>query len=88
MKKTLVVIMVVVGVIFASFFFISRNNRSETPLEVCNVTILGVTYDVTNFREQHEGGDIFECGTDMTKQFTQQHGEDLQRLQRYLNKAQ
>lgn len=43
----------------------------------CIITIEGVRYDVTAFRNQHSGGDIFTCGADMTKIFFSQHNRAL-----------
>jgi hypothetical protein len=40
-------------------------------------------YDVSEFRKVHKGGDIFECGTDMTTMYQQQHGSNIQMIQRY-----
>ena len=43
----------------------------------CIITIKGQRYDVTDFRAQHPGGDIFVCGTDMTQVFFSQHDQAL-----------
>ncbi len=43
----------------------------------CIITISGQRYDVTDFRSQHPGGDIFACGTDMTQTFFGQHDQQL-----------
>lgn len=51
-----------------------------TDSSLCIVTINGQKYDVTQYRFQHQGGNIFTCGTDMSNVFTGQHS------QRYLNK--
>lgn len=54
------------------------------PSNRCIVTIDGVRYDLTDFRFIHSGGDIFNCGTDMSAIFWGQHGQSmLNRLQRY-----
>jgi len=50
----------------------------------CIVTVDGVKYDVTQFRNQHSGGDIFQCGTDMSAIFHGQHSNSyLQKMQQY-----
>jgi len=55
-----------------------------TPDNRCIVTIDGQRYDMTQFRNVHSGGDIFQCGTDMTSIFYQQHNQSyLLRLQNY-----
>ena len=48
---------------------VTSNNNS------CVVTVDSVKYDVTTFRNLHSGGDIFNCGTDMTSIFYQQHNQ-------------
>ncbi|MFA6518850.1 MAG: cytochrome b5 domain-containing protein [Candidatus Shapirobacteria bacterium] len=51
----------------------------------CLITVRGQKYDVTQYRNQHSGGDIFNCGTDMTAVFNGQHSDkQLVRMQRYL----
>ena len=50
----------------------------------CIVRIDGVSYDVTQFRKMHGGGDIFSCGSDMSASFWSAHGQStLQKMQRY-----
>lgn len=39
----------------------------------CIITISGGQYDVTEFRNIHSGGDVFQCGTDMTAAFLSRH---------------
>ncbi|TSA45266.1 hypothetical protein D4R52_02805 [bacterium] len=43
----------------------------------CIIIIQGSKYDVTDFRKIHTGGDIFQCGTDMTAVFFFQHNQRL-----------
>lgn len=43
----------------------------------CLITISGNQYDVTTFRTRHGGGDIFNCGTDMTAAYHSAHGNNL-----------
>jgi len=50
----------------------------------CIITIDGQKYDVESLRFTHTGGDIFQCGTDMSAAFHQKHGDRLQMIQRYL----
>lgn len=45
--------------------------------EKCIITVEGNKYDVTSFRNQHSGGNIFQCGTDMTTSFFGQHEQQL-----------
>ena len=50
----------------------------------CIVQIDGVSYDVTTLRVTHSGGDIFVCGTDMSRTFWSQHNSRiLQKMQQY-----
>jgi cytochrome b involved in lipid metabolism len=39
----------------------------------CIITIDGTKYNVTDYRYQHPGGDVFQCGTDMSVAFHNQH---------------
>ncbi|MBP7842563.1 hypothetical protein KA017_01010 [Candidatus Woesebacteria bacterium] len=41
----------------------------------CLVKIDGAAYDLEEFRSFHGGGDIFQCGTDMTNVFYSQHSK-------------
>lgn len=50
----------------------------------CVVIIDGVNYDVTNFRFSHSGGNIFNCGTDMSSTFWSRHNAGiLNQMQKY-----
>ena len=57
---------------------------ATTAATACIVTISGSKYDVTPLRSTHSGGDIFQCGTDMTVMYQQQHGSNLRMIQPYL----
>jgi len=70
----------------------SQNNlQTNTPVPTqpvvdnrCIIAIDGVRYDVSIFRNQHSGGDIFSCGTDMSAIFHGQHPNSfLQKMARY-----
>lgn len=50
----------------------------------CIITLSGQEYDVTKLRSTHSGGDVFNCGTDMTTIYTNKHGSSLSRMQKYL----
>lgn len=39
----------------------------------CIVTVNGQRYDVTQYQYQHSGGNIFNCGTDMSSIFSSKH---------------
>lgn len=47
------------------------------PDNRCIVTIKGLKYDVTRLRSSHSGGDVFNCGTDMTSTFFSQHDQKM-----------
>lgn len=57
----------------------SNPNPKPTPppSNQCIITIDGNRYNVANFKNQHTGGDIFVCDTDMTKTFYSQHDKSL-----------
>lgn len=39
----------------------------------CIIVVDSIQYDITRFRSLHSGGDIFQCGTDMSNIFHGQH---------------
>lgn len=58
--------------------------QPNTAPSGCVVKIDNQTYDLNAFRALHSGGDIFQCGTDMTAVFYGQHSADyLASLSRY-----
>ncbi len=54
------------------------------PASGCIVTIDGSRYDVESLRSTHPGGDIFECGTDMSAAFHAQHGASLEMISEFI----
>lgn len=55
-----------------------------SPDNRCIVAVNGIKFDVTYFRQIHSGGDIFNCGTDMTEVFYTQHNEQyIEKLKEY-----
>lgn len=50
----------------------------------CIITLFGKQYDVSPLQTTHTGGNIFNCGTDMTAVYQGQHGTDVTRMQPYL----
>lgn len=61
----------------------TSGSTSGSTKETCIITVLGKQYDVQPLRGRHPGGDVFECGTDMTSTFQGQHGGDIGRLEPY-----
>ena len=64
--------------------------QSPTPTAVdplagkCIIYVSGIRYNITEFRNIHGGGDIFQCGTDMTDNFMSEHPESyLGQMARY-----
>lgn len=49
----------------------------------CFITLNSKRYDVTDFKNEHEGGNVFVCGTDMTDQFKDEHKNDFARAADY-----
>ena len=47
--------------------------NKESIDEKCVVIIAGQRYDVTELRLTHTGGDVFECGEDLTELFQLNH---------------
>jgi cytochrome b involved in lipid metabolism len=62
----------------------TASTASVTNNNKCIVTIFGKRYDVTPLQTNHPGGNIFNCGTDMTAVYQGQHGSNLSRMQPYL----
>lgn len=51
-----------------------KPSPSKTKIDTrCLITVDNHSYDVTSFRRQHSGGDIFACGTDMSSTFHKEH---------------
>lgn len=62
----------------------AQNGNSDTGSNACIVTLFSKQYDVTTLRDTHSGGDVFNCGTDMSSEYRNEHGTDLTRMQKYL----
>ncbi len=57
---------------------------AAVPISGCIITIDGGSYDITNFRNQHSGGNIFSCGSDMSSSFWGKHGQSqFNKMQQY-----
>lgn len=50
----------------------------------CIVSVFGRQYDVTNLIRTHSGGNIFNCGTDMSSIYQGKHGSNVSLIQAYL----
>lgn len=50
----------------------------------CIVTIFGKQYDVTSLVNTHSGGNIFNCGTDMSATYQSHHGTNVSLIAPYL----
>lgn len=64
----------------------TNTTTSQTPVLTnrCIITLDGASYDVTDFRNLHSGGDVFTCGTDMSSIFWSRHGKSMfNRMQQY-----
>jgi len=62
----------------------STTQNNTIPNNLCIITLFGKQYDVTSLRNTHSGGNVFECGTDMTTTYQKQHGTNISRMQSYL----
>lgn len=50
----------------------------------CIIAIDGVKYDISQYQYQHSGGNIFQCGTDMSAVFHNRHSNQfLQYMQQF-----
>lgn len=79
MNKLLFIIPVAI-IIIVIVAFVNSNNT----MEQCVITISGNNYDVSLLKSSHTGGDIFNCGTDMTEAFDDEHGGNLNKIEEYL----
>ncbi len=74
------VLIVVIGVVS----FVVLNNQNALLLDSrCLITVSGDSYDVTQLRNTHTGGDMFNCGTDMTTEFVEEHGSRYSMIEPY-----
>jgi predicted heme/steroid binding protein len=60
------------------------SNTSSSTSSSCIVTLFGKRYNVSRLKATHSGGDIFQCGTDMSNSYSQQHGSNVSRMAAYL----
>jgi cytochrome b involved in lipid metabolism len=49
----------------------------------CIITLFGKSYDISNLRSTHSGGDVFTCGADMTSKYQGKHGSSVSMMSRY-----
>lgn len=50
----------------------------------CIVTLFGKQYNITSLLTTHSGGNVFNCGTDMSSIYQSRHGTNVSRMQQYL----
>lgn len=68
-------------VLFVSFYF--NADAAVLDSSSCIITVSENSYDVTTLKNTHSGGDVFNCGTDMTNIFNNEHGYNLKMISRY-----
>lgn len=49
----------------------------------CVVTLFGQQFDVAPLMNNHQGGNIFVCNSDMTSVYQKQHGTDLSQMSQF-----
>lgn len=84
MKLVRIIISIAIAnVLLVTGLALFSSSNPKTPVknsatgEQCIITISGIKYDVQPLRSTHSGGDVFVCGTDMTKAFFGQHDQSL-----------
>jgi hypothetical protein len=82
MNKSLLIIPIIVIVIVVIIVLVSSSPKSTE--DRCIVTVFSKKYDVTELRGTHPGGDIYQCGVDMSAMYGGQHGSNVERLEPYL----
>jgi cytochrome b involved in lipid metabolism len=50
----------------------------------CLISVNGKTYNVTQLKNTHSGGDIFKCGSDMTLSFNSMHSNNYSLIEKYV----
>ena len=68
---------------------VSIRSPTVTPSSIntagnCIITLFGNRYDITTLRQAHSGGNVFNCGADMTAVYQGRHGTNVSRMQIYL----
>jgi len=78
-------VLVVFKVLFLSSSVSAPTNSAVVKSNSqCIITVDSIKYDVSVFKNYHSGGDIFNCGIDMTSIFYQQHNQQiLSRMAQY-----
>ena len=94
MSKKIILNIIFYGLVVAAaftggllYFKATGNQGAPTDVpapETCVITIDGQKYDVQSLRSTHTGGDIFQCGADMSAAFHRKHDDNLQMIQKYL----
>ncbi len=79
MNKLLFIIPVAI-IIILIVAVVNSNNTAEK----CIITVSGSSYDVSSLKNTHTGGDMFNCGADMTEEFNDEHGGNLNKIEEYL----
>ncbi len=57
----------------------NTDTPAPTPDTRCIISVDGAAYNVTEFKKEHSGGDVFTCGADMSAIFHGQHDMDILR---------
>ncbi len=89
--KILFVVSLINFILLFGVWYWGKSNDKESlktdqtvTISKCLVTIKGVLYDLEEFKKLHSGGDIFECGKDMTQTLLNQHPESyISQLEKY-----
>jgi cytochrome b involved in lipid metabolism len=68
----------------------TKNVGTNTKLDIeqtndleCIIIVNGNKYNVTELRDNHEGGDVFRCDEDMTEIFKKAHGGYLKMIEKF-----
>lgn len=65
----------------------STSTPAPNDTSKCIVTLFSSQYDVTPLQTGHSGGNIFNCGTDMSVVYQSQHGTNVSRMAPYILNA-
>jgi len=83
---SLINLTVITGIVGIGRVVAEGKDRTNTDMPIlksndkCLIEVDGQKYDVSSFKGQHPGGDIFLCGSDMSAVFHREHSLKYLRL--------
>ncbi len=72
---TMILVLLVIATLATGVFLAQKKYVAASSEGECIVQIEGGYYDVTQLRTFHEGGDLFDCGKDVTRIYYYTHNK-------------